>query len=191
MFKESALELSKDEKIVWEGKPKQGIVLRYTDIALIPFSIIWTIATLIFELVSFEPDFPIYLSIIGIPFLIIGLFLLIGRYILDTKRRKNIFYWITNKRIIIKGEKLRNTVQYYQILGIYGITIKHKDRKFGTIVLGNEQGLNFGRGLEIEEFYWLNPKRLSRLELIEKADDVFKIILDLQKDNNACRQQTL
>lgn len=185
MYVESAIELATDEKILWEGKPKQGIIFRYTDIALIPFSIFWTLAALIFELISLQSNVPIYLSLIGIPFLLIGLFLLIGRYVLDIKRRKNISYCITNRRIIIKAEKLKSTAHSYQMTAIPRITIKNKSRKFGTIILGNEQGLSFGRGLELEEFYWLNPKRLSRLELIEKSDDVFKLILELQKRNNA------
>jgi hypothetical protein len=72
-------ELLKDEKILWTGQPDPSIIFTREDIFLIPFSLIWGIP--VFLGLGF-PTFELTIyTLFQIPFLLIGFYLIIGRFI--------------------------------------------------------------------------------------------------------------
>jgi len=96
--------LGPHEKLIWVGKPKQGIMFRSNDIFLIPFSILWTGFIILWEISAItavlnapeKSELTVFmLPIFGIPFVIIGLYFVFGRFIIDAKLRKNTCYGIT------------------------------------------------------------------------------------------------
>ncbi len=86
-------ELSSSEKLLWSGQPRQGVVFRSNDIFMIPFSLMWGGFAIFWELMvlTMIPKDGGIISIIfplwGIPFVIIGLYIMFGRFIVDSKRR--------------------------------------------------------------------------------------------------------
>ncbi len=186
MVSEIEHELLKNEQLVWTGRPKQGIVFRINDFFLVPFSLAWTIGVLLFEFAAFHPNLPFFLPLVGFPFLLIGLFLLFGRYVMDKLRRKNIVYWITDQRIIIKGEKFKHTLRSYPFAEMEHVELYLHSKRYGTIVLGDESDIG-GRGGKIEELYWVNSGRYPRLEMIENVQQVFDMIMRLRNESEACR----
>ena len=90
-----------DESLLWLGKPKTGIVFRTSDIFLVPFSLIWC-GFVVFWCASVADISPL-MSLFGVPFVLVGLFMVFGRFILDARQRANTVYGITEHRIIIKS----------------------------------------------------------------------------------------
>jgi len=165
-------DLLRGEKLIWSGKPKQGIIFRKNDLLIIPFSIFWLLFCFLAINTILKTQVPNFLLFVVIPFALLGLFLLFGRYILDLKRRNKIKYWLTDQRIVIQGEKLKNEFKSISTKDLKYVEYKPKKIGFGTIILGDDRKKSFGRGIKIEELYWLNPKRSSRLEYIENPNDV-------------------
>ena len=165
-------DLLNGEKLIWSGKPKQGIVFRKNDIFVIPFSILWLLLCFLAISTILKTQVPNLLLLVVIPIALLGLFFLVGRYVLDVKRRNKIKYWLTDQRIVIKGEKLKNEFKSISTEDLKYVEYKPKKNGFGTIILGDDREKSFGRFIKIEELYWLNPKRSSRLELIENANNI-------------------
>jgi hypothetical protein len=103
--------LDAGEQILWSGRPRQGIVLRYIDAFLIPFSAVWALGVMYWTLLAFgtvlkkQASNP---SLIDWPFLLVGswmslygLYMLFGRFIADAYHRSKLVYAITDQRALI------------------------------------------------------------------------------------------
>lgn len=97
------------EDILWSGRPKQGLYLRAADAFLIPISIIWGGFAIIWNaLVWLTPSnttsgiSPAWLfRLLGLPFLLAGTYMIIGRFIHDALIRMGRFYAVTSQRVLI------------------------------------------------------------------------------------------
>jgi hypothetical protein len=104
--------LDSDERIEWNDKPIQGIQFSSQDIFLIPFSILWCGFSIFWESTVIMKEAPLMFKLWGIPFVIVGLYFVFGRFIHDSMKRSDIYYAITNKRVIIKrGNKYETKIR--------------------------------------------------------------------------------
>ena len=109
-------EIDSDEKLIWFGKPNQGIVFRGSDIFMIPFSLLWGGFAIFWEIsaLSIPMDkagaIGIIFPLFGIPFVLVGLYMIFGRFIYDAKNRSKTFYGITDQRVIIVSGLFRKGV---------------------------------------------------------------------------------
>jgi hypothetical protein len=101
------------ERIVWSGQPKQGLALSARDTFLIPFSLMWGGFAIFWNIgvwaipTSDGNDPGLFFRLWGLPFLVIGLYLIIGRFFHDAYIRKNMFYAVTDQRVLIlRGRKI-------------------------------------------------------------------------------------
>ena len=101
--------ISPDETLLWQGRPeKKGNIITKRDIVMIPFSIMWTGFAVFWEISALQSGAGIFFCLWGLPFICVGLYLLLGRFIHSAYMRDKTFYAVTNKRIIIKaGSKLK------------------------------------------------------------------------------------
>ena len=94
------------ERIVWTGQPKQGLVLGARDFLLIPFSLLWGGFAIFWNASVWTipstgegPDW--FFRLWGLPFLIIGLYVIAGRFLHDALLRRRLTYGVTNQRILV------------------------------------------------------------------------------------------
>jgi hypothetical protein len=101
------------ERITWQGQPATGVLFTGRDIFLIPFSLFWCGFVFFWEwgamqATNAEPAnagpastigtvFPLF----GIPFILVGLYFVFGRFVVDAWLRARTFYAITNQRVLI------------------------------------------------------------------------------------------
>jgi hypothetical protein len=96
------------ERIVWTGAPPGGFLLTGRDAFMVPFSIFWcgfiafwmwgaTTATQIHRGNDPMWFFPLF----GIPFVLIGIYTLIGRFFADAWIRGATSYAVTTQRVLI------------------------------------------------------------------------------------------
>jgi len=95
--------LDNNENLIWTGQPKTGVIFRSEDIFLIPFSVIWCGFAIFWFTTAISSGAPFFFSLFGLPFVIIGLFFVFGRFIIDAKQRENTIYGLTEERIINKN----------------------------------------------------------------------------------------
>jgi hypothetical protein len=102
------------EDILWTGRPISGLLFSGADIFLIPFSLVWGGFAVLWETLvlgllaqtllagQYEAAFSLVLfALFGIPFVLVGLYLIAGRFVLDARVRAGTRYALTNRRVLI------------------------------------------------------------------------------------------
>ena len=180
-FSESGQELAQylsiGEELVWSGTPRRGFMLRGCDIFLIPFSIIWGGGSFLGAAFSFHnPD--IMFKINGIVCIVLGFYMLIGRFIYDAVRRNKTVYGLTKDRILIKSGLFTPTVNSIPVVDLEVVMLIEKGNGKGNIVLGNDlANSDIFRSLALPG----GGKRIApALESLPDAQKVYQLIRDLQ-----------
>jgi hypothetical protein len=168
--------LSKDERLLWTGRPRVGIIFRSSDIFLIPFSLLWFGFAIFWEYNVVKIGVPLF-ALFGLPFIIMGIYISVGRFFLDNIRRKNTMYGITDNRVIIKSGLFSKDIKSLNIRTISDITFKEKTDGSGTISFGPSDlryTLFSGMG------YWPGLKLPPSIELIDEVGKVYKLLIEQQ-----------
>jgi hypothetical protein len=169
--------LGSDEKLIWTGKPKTGIMFRGSDAFLIPFSLLWCGFALFWETTVILTDAPFFFKLWGIPFVLVGIYMTVGRFFVDAKKRANTIYGITPDRIIIKTGIFSRETKSLNIRTLSDITFNQKADNSGTITLGpTDFRYAMMQGIE-----WPGVKQQPGLECIEDVKNVYDKIIDLQR----------
>ena len=106
--------LLRDEKMIWRGRPRQGLMVRPSDALLIPFSLVWGGFAIFWESsVLRMPNAPGFMVLFGGVFVLIGLFMIVGRFFVDAWIRTGLFYALTDRRILIL--RSRPTVSFQSV----------------------------------------------------------------------------
>ena len=173
-------ELDPGERLIWYGKPADGIRFRSSEIFLVPFSVMWGGFAIFWEYsVLSSGHAPIFFVLWGIPFVCMGLYLIVGRFIYDAYSRTHTFYGVTNERVIIISDGLSRKVKTLDLKNLSEISYVDQSSGWGTI--------SFGAALSPFGFFgstnWPGTSRHSppQFEMIENAKKVFEIICATQR----------
>jgi hypothetical protein len=92
------------ESILWEGKPAAafGSILNLGDLFLIPFSLVWTGFAVFWMALAYMMGAPLPFTLFGTPFVLVGFYMLFGRFIFAYLAIRGTYYLLTDKRVLIK-----------------------------------------------------------------------------------------
>jgi len=171
-------ELRSNEVLLWSGRPHQGLVFRASDLFLVPFSLVWAGFVFIWELAALAGGVGCF-GIWGIPFVLVGIYMTVGRFFVDSYIRRNTWYGLTNERVIIISGLLRSEIKSLNLRTASDITMSQRSDEKGTITFGTismharmYQGMHWPGSL-----YQMPPQ----FELIPDAKRVYAMILEVQK----------
>lgn len=128
--------LERGEKLIWTGVPKRGLRLRPGDGLLIPFSLLWGGFAIFWETSVIVTHAPIVFPLFGSFFVVVGLYLMIGRFFLDARIRASTLYALTDQRAIILSGIFSRTTESVFLHSLADISISEKSDGSGTIQLG-------------------------------------------------------
>jgi len=169
--------LSKNEKLIWWGQPKTGIIFRSADIFLIPFTLVWFSFALFFEFTAIAHGI-IPPAIFGLLFCCAGAYIFAGRFFVDSLRRKNTIYGITDNRVIIKSGIFRKEITSLSIRNTPNLTLKEKANGSGTIYLGAG---DFQSTMTRSMGSWPGIKQPPGIELIDDVRSVYNLLVEQQQ----------
>ena len=106
------------------------------DYFLIPFSIFWCGFSIFWETMTFVGSAPFFFKLWGIPFVLIGLYLVLGRFFVDARRRARTFYGLTDRRAIIVVAGRTRSVKSIDLSTQQSIDLSESGDGRGTIQFG-------------------------------------------------------
>lgn len=183
-------ELDPGERILWAGQPRGGIIFRAADIFLIPFGLLWLGFSIVwFVLATFGAGdaaasedglAPIIIfSLFDLPFILVGLYLVFGRFWVDKKQREKTYYGVTGERVIIVSGLFSRSVKSLNLRTLSDITLTEKSDGAGSITFGSShpfapmmQGMNWWPGMNM-----MGPS----FDQIPNAKEVYRLIRDQQR----------
>ena len=179
-----ARELSPDERLLWAGRPRQGVFfLRAGDAFAIPLTALWCGVTAAVgpKMLSILSDdrtpWPQRMSLPlgGALLMLMGLYMMIGRFFVDSLQREKTVYAVTNKRVIIRSGLFKQTTDSLGLRVLPNVALSRHLGGRGTIIFGPADSETF-----FGDFGgWpgfrnrLNP---PRFESIAEATRVYEII---------------
>ena len=186
-FDRFAAELSAGERIEWTGQPNPRVILHAEDWAAIPFSLMWggfaifwlLGASGLLDIWKHRPDrtFQYFGLIWGTPFVLVGQYLIWGRFAYAAWKKRRTYYAITGNRALIVQDGLRgrrSTSVRFSDLSLIDKRVRADGIgtiSFGAPVTGQWQ---WGRG---------NPPRPPSFDDIDNAESVYQQILRLQEQS--------
>jgi hypothetical protein len=138
--------LDPGETLLWSGQPKQGVRLQAADVFLIPFSLVWGGFAFFWEagvlgLIhvggrSVEHPAPLFFALWGIPFCLVGIYMIFGRFFFDAASRTRTWYGLTNERVIIVKTLFRTTTISLDLANLAALNLIERKDNSGDVVFG-------------------------------------------------------
>ena len=129
-------QLDPSERVLWAGQPKQGVMLRGSDAFMIPFSLLWGGFAFFWEWSVLHSDAPAFFVLWGIPFVVVGIYIIAGRFFADAWQRSKTQYAVTTERIMIVHGLYKSTVRSAQLSGLTEMALSEHANGVGTISFG-------------------------------------------------------
>jgi hypothetical protein len=129
-------ELASGERLIWADVPGQGLRFRPTDVFLIPFSLLWAGFIVFWELSAFRTGAPTFFLFWGIPFILVGIHLTVGRFFIDRYQRSRTFYGISEQSAIIVSGLFTRQVKILPLRTLAEVSLAERSDGTGTITLG-------------------------------------------------------
>jgi hypothetical protein len=156
--------LDSGEKLLWAGRPAQGIVLSRQDWYLIPFGVLLVAA--------------------GLRFIPMGVYILIiGRVFTDLGYRSRLIYGLTDRRAIILSGMRRRSVQSIDFSSLITLKLEEHRNRSGTIYFGEDHTSYRHDAHDGSEFGTYAPSGQTRLgeEQFFRIADAKMVFTILQK----------
>lgn len=172
----TGFKLDKDEKVLWEGQPRQGIIFKSSDWFFIPFSFMWFAGSIFWVILAAMSGAPIFFAFFGLPFCILGVYIFALRFFHDKHKRKNIFYAVTNKRVLISSGMQVKSIS----LGDWP-TIQLIEKMDGTGSIKFKQEQKSANSGDASDFFGTREES-SHLVGIKEPKKVYDLIKSLTKN---------
>ena len=102
--------LEEDEYVLWRGKPGKKNRFSSIDKVMFPFALFWTAFALLLEGSVIMSEAPLIYCVFGVPFVLIGIFLLYSSFFSNVFAKGKTSYVVTNKKLMIKVD---NDIEIY------------------------------------------------------------------------------
>lgn len=137
--------LDPGEKLLWAGRPEQGIVFTPLDWYLIPFSVVWfgLVLSIFWQWLTKTPE-PMG-AVMSVFFVGIGIYFLVGRFFIDKFYRSRLVYGVTDRRAIITSGVFLRSVQSIDLSSLSGLKLEERGDGSGTISFGDQPPYWYGR----------------------------------------------
>jgi len=144
-------ELVGGESIAWMGQPNPRVVFHKQDLFLIPFSLLWGGFAIFWEggVAGFwnhgsRNGAWIFGMIWGIPFVVIGQYLIWGRFIYDLWLKRRTFYAVTNRRVIVVQKGWSKKIVGAYLDSLPALTKEGSDQGTGTLSFAPSSSSSWG-----------------------------------------------
>ncbi|WP_433599208.1 hypothetical protein ACQPXH_26610 [Nocardia sp. CA-135953] len=139
---------------------------------IFPFTLVWCGFAVFWEIGAVAAGAPVLFPLWGGMFVMVGLYMVAGRFIVDARRRARTFYGVSNRRIIIVSHFLGYKVQTFNPRTLEQVLITEHSGGKGTISLAATSLFDRRRNIVL----WTGASPVPAFEMIEHATNVYELI---------------
>jgi hypothetical protein len=178
-------ELLSGESLQWAGKPNPGVIFHSDDWYLVPFSLLWGGFTIFWEASVLgywarQPRSPsTFMVIWGIPFILIGQYMIWGRFLYDAWLKRRTYYAVTNRRVLVLQEGWQRETKSNYLEGIPAI--EREGTTTGTIWFGEKYSPFSGRAPRRRSTSHFKIGHIPVFADIDDVDSVYRLVTDLRE----------
>lgn len=173
-------QLSAGERVLWSGQPKQGVFLRGADVMMIPFSLLWGGFAFFWEWSVIHSDAPGFFVLWGIPFVLVGIYLIFGRFFVEARQRERTHYAVTNERVLIVSGLAKQTVKSLSLRTLTDVSLSENANGEGSITFGAAMPFSSMFG-GFSGWPGMGAQMGPRFDLIPMAKTVYETIRAAQR----------
>ncbi|MBW1810228.1 MAG: hypothetical protein JRJ87_18670 [Deltaproteobacteria bacterium] len=181
-------ELLKDEKILWTGQPDPSVHFAPGDAFLLPagiifigFGIVWVFVSLGFfnEPGGAGRPNPLF-AFTALPPLVIGFYLVLGRYLVKIRGKRRTYYAVTDQRAIALLAGSKKVIMAANIKTVPIVTKTIKKSGIGNLRFGNSYpGAMFFENVGMNTFS-SNAGGVVAFYDIKDAEEVFRLVSEVR-----------
>jgi hypothetical protein len=136
------LHLVTGERLLWSGSPRRQPVFDGADLVAVPVTLAWCAFAVFWEFGVVSSGGPIFMRIWGIPFIVFGVYLVVGRLVVRVWQLRSTTYAVTDRRVIETTRRPRLRVTEVYLRDLPPPVMKTRDDgATGSIAFGSFPGL--------------------------------------------------
>jgi hypothetical protein len=132
-----------NERLIWIGQPEKGLRFQTKDWFITMFMIFWTGFSVFWTVMASATGGPF--GLFGIPFMCVGVYMLVGRFFYDAHLRDKMIYGVTNQRILIREGVFSRETKSYNIHDLPCLDLVQNDGNKGSILFDKEMETGSGK----------------------------------------------
>ena len=162
------------ERLIWEGRPDVNVYSLRGAWYLLPFSVLWSGFTFFWEFLAISRGAPVIFVLWGVPFVVIGIYLLVGRIYVARREAATTVYAVTDQRVLIEAGAFRRRLTQLDLRDLPMLQLEDDGRGRGTITFGPVLGFRLPAGWPTMGGY----ARPTMFAAIPDASHVFELLQD-------------
>lgn len=99
------------EHLLWTGRPNPYALFTRSDLFLVPFSVMWAGFAIFWEHGVIVEHAPLFMRLWGIPFILLGAYITVGRFVYKYIAQQRTYYAVTNQRILVLTTLFQHRLQ--------------------------------------------------------------------------------
>jgi len=179
-------ELTSGESLLWTGKPNVDVIFHSDDWYIIPFSLLWGGFAIFWEagVLGYwgngaESGTPsLFMALWGIPFIVIGQYMIWGRFLYDAWVKRRTYYAVTSRRVLVLQEGWKRKTCSIFLSAIP--TIEREGEASGTVWFGPKYPVISGRGQKTRSMSRFAVADTPVFADIDDVDSVYRMVMDLR-----------
>jgi len=187
-------ELLAGERLLWTGQPDPRVIFERVDIFLVPFSLLWGGFALVWEAgvlglgvfgEGHGSAVPWFFVLWGIPFVLVGLYFIAGRFFYKAWRKRRTYYALTNKRALVLVEGRGRMLRACFLSAVPTINKSVRSSGVGTITFGNTSWASMYNNSGMDFFGAmgaLGADSTVRFNDVRDADRVYGLAMAARKE---------
>jgi hypothetical protein len=176
--------LEPGERLLWSGRPRQGLLLRRGDAILIPATLVPLAFAVFLEAVviakgRLADGGAVVMALLVGSIVVATLHLVVGRFFLDAYQRARTFYGVSDRRVLIVFRFYGSRALAFALERVTEIDIRADRGGLGTLTFDRND-----RSIRVDApIFGLQSRtrKLAQFAAIEHADDVLRLIREAQR----------
>jgi hypothetical protein len=129
-------QLQPGEHVLWAGQPDALAYCLRGAWYLVPFSLLWAGFAFFWEASALVSGAPLFFDLWGIPFVLIGLYLVVGRFYVAIREARRTIYAVTDRRVLIRSGAFRPSLTEMALLDLPSLRLDREASGIGTVTFG-------------------------------------------------------